>query len=190
LSGPGKSEPVDWNDPGLKDFPEITLFINCTCPEPIITAVRHTITLMVTIVSLNDANNATHADITLQWSWSRIGADTPSYQSSEYTFPNRIVGQNCTCVEELYIRAVDVGILPGQSGYNFLMLKYTIGLRVYSGTDVIFQGGCELSQNIPVTAGADANETLLSLLPIIALGTGIVGASIAALYYLRKTEKK
>lgn len=180
--------PVEWNDPGLMEFSNVTLFINGTCPETITTAMLHTITLTITIASLNDANNATHAYLTVQWSWSRPGAPAPSYQSSEHTFPHLSQGQNCTLTDTLYVRAVDVGIWPGQTGYNHLMLTYTIERCIYSSTDPISSGQFSHSQNIPVIAGTDAYETPLALSSLFVLGSGIIVAIIAEVYYLRKDE--
>ena len=77
--------PVEWNDPGRMELQNVTLFINATCPELITTAEQYPITINITIEDLNDANNTSHADLTVQWGWSRLGANNPSYQSPEHT---------------------------------------------------------------------------------------------------------
>ncbi len=68
------------------------------------------------------------------------------------------------------------------------MLTYTIGRQIYSGQDRISSGHFSHSQNIPVVAGADAQESLQALLPILTLGAGLALAIIAAVYYFRKEE--
>jgi hypothetical protein len=168
------------------EFPNVTLFINATCPRTITTAIQHTIVITITITSLNNVNNATHTDLTIQWSWTRLGAPAPSYQSFKKTFPHLNQGQNCTLTDTLYVRAVDIGIWPGQSGNNYLMITYTIERRIYSSTDLISSGQFSYSQNIPVTAGTDAYETPFTLSILVALGLGIIGTIIIAAYYLQK----
>lgn len=182
------SPPVEWNNPGRMELPNVTLFINSTCPELSTTAEEYPITIIITIEDLNDAHNASHADLTVHWGWSRLGSNNPSYQSPEHTFHHLTQSQNGTLSGSLYVRAVDVGIWPGQSGYSYLMLTYTIGRRIYSGTDQISSGHSSYSQNIPVTAGADAYETPLALSPMFVLGAGLIGAIIGFVHYLRKDK--
>lgn len=187
FSQPGT--PPAWNNPGTMEYSNVTLYINCTCPEHVITAVHHTITIEVTIITFNAADNATHADITLQWGWSRIEARTPTYESSELTYQNLTIGETCRRTADLYIRAIEIGILPGQSGYNYLMLTYTIGYKIYSGSVRISTGGHSNSENMPVIAGADSPETLQTLLPLFAFGTGLILAIIISAYYFQKVRQ-
>lgn len=184
---PGPHTPIGWNEPGVKDYNAITLFVNCTCPELIVTAVEYSVRLFVSVVALK-AEGATHANIVLRWSWFHHGAPTPGYLSSEISFTNVTAGQNCIYSDDLYVHARAVGIFPGQLGTGYLMLSYRVSFEVYNHTELLGGGFGEVAEDIPVIGGVDATEVANSWVTAIALGTGLTIAIIAGIYYLRRED--
>jgi hypothetical protein len=148
--------------------------------------VEYFVHLFVSVVLLK-AQNATHANIKLQWSWFHLGGP-PGYLSSEHRFTDLTVNQNCTLEEAFTVDAKAVGIFPGQLGSGYLMLSYRVSYEVFNNTELLGGGGTEHARDIPVLGGEDAAEVLTPWIVAVSLGSGLTIAVLVGFYFIKREE--